>query len=68
MVEIDENGITIIEKGKRKICETSIPCFNHPDCCGCLNGYWDEIEKIWRFRCNECNQESGRGLEKWVSW
>jgi len=58
-----ETKVAIVKKIKTM--ETTIPCsdgdFYGGDCCGCLNANYDEIEKSWIFRCNECNEEQGRG-------
>lgn len=50
----------IIEEKKMA---TTIPCSFHftKDCPGCLTGYYNEVEKLWVFRCNECGIECGRG-------
>ena len=58
-----ETKVAIVKK--IKCMETTIPCSDSIDyggeCCGCLNANFDEIEKSWIFRCNECNKEQGRG-------
>ena len=42
---------------------TTIKCFD--ECCGgCLIGETDE-EDVIVFKCNECNEENGRGVIKW---
>jgi hypothetical protein len=66
MIIVDGNNIAIVKETKTMI--TTIPCQKSVafggDCCGCLNANYDEIQKSWIFRCNECNEEHGRGSIK----
>lgn len=50
-----------------KFLKTSIFCpngiaYNRGDCTGCLDAHKED--GIWRFKCNECGQEAGRGVEE----
>jgi len=44
----------------RIIMDTTIPCNESPDCCGCLIAY--QQDSLLVFKCNECNKEAGRGI------
>jgi len=58
--------VAIVNKLKWMV--TTIPCCESValggECCGCLNANYDELEKTWIFRCNECGKEWGRGSIK----
>jgi len=66
-VNLGTDKVVITDNKERKILPTTIPCLEgtmfEGDCCGCLTGWWDELEKIWIFRCNECEKEWGRGTD-----
>lgn len=72
LVNFKKGKVAIVGKKQKKM-TTNVPCTYEgldPEtgfhaCSGCLNGCYDELEKEWIFRCNECGKEAGRGkIEK----
>lgn len=72
LLNLKEGKVAIVGKKQKKMA-TNIPCTSREfgggpgwhKCRGTLDGHYDELEKVWIFRCNECGEEAGRGrIEK----
>lgn len=69
LVSLKKKGVkvAVVSKKQEKM-TTNIACgynLNILRCTGFFVGHYDELEKVWIFRCNKCGREAGRGkIEK----
>lgn len=61
LLNLKKKGVKVaVVSEKQEKMTTNIFC-GYTACTGHLIGHYDELEKVWIFRCNKCGMEAGRG-------
>jgi len=62
LADMNAGKVAIVGKKPREMI-TTIPCPRLTTCDGRITGSYDELSKMWIFRCNKCGITWGIGKE-----